>query len=80
MRHHVLRPLGGVPERCERGLGGLAVALLAEPLDALAALRDAAEGSENVMPYIVDAVKAYATTGEICDAMRDAFGEHRGGI
>ena len=47
---------------------------------ALAALRDAAEGSENVMPHIVDAVKAYATTGEICDAMRDAFGEHRGGI
>jgi len=47
---------------------------------ALAALRDAAEGSENVMPHIVDAVKAYATTGEICDAMRDAFGEHRGGV
>ena len=47
---------------------------------ALAALRDAAEGSENVMPYIVDAVKAYATTGEICDAMRDVFGEHRGGV
>jgi methylmalonyl-CoA mutase N-terminal domain/subunit len=46
----------------------------------LAALRDAAEGSENVMPHIVDAVKAYATTGEICDAMRDAFGEHRGGV
>ena len=48
--------------------------------DPSAALRDAAEGSENVMPHIVDAVKAYATTGEICDAMRDAFGEHRGGI
>ena len=46
--------------------------------DALAALKDAAEGDENVMPYIVDAVKAYATTGEICNAMRDVFGEHRG--
>ena len=47
---------------------------------ALAALREAAEGEENVMPHIVDAVKAYATTGEICDAMRDVFGEYRGGV
>jgi len=46
--------------------------------DALAALKDAAEGEENVMPYIVDAVKEYATTGEICNAMRDVFGEYRG--
>ena len=46
--------------------------------DALAALKDAAEGDENVMPYIVGAVKAYATTGEICNAMRDVFGEYRG--
>ncbi|MWG35641.1 acyl-CoA mutase large subunit family protein [Halomarina oriensis] len=43
----------------------------------LDALRGACEDGENVMPYIVDAVKAYATTGEICDAMRDVFGEHR---
>jgi len=47
--------------------------------DALAALRDAAAGADNVMPYIVDAVKAYATTGEICDAMRDVFGEYEPG-
>ena len=46
---------------------------------ALAELRDAAEGDENLMPYIVDAVKVYATTGEICDAMRDVFGEHQPG-
>jgi len=45
---------------------------------ALAALRDAAEGERNVMPYIVDAVKAYATTGEVSDAMRDVFGEYQG--
>jgi methylmalonyl-CoA mutase N-terminal domain/subunit len=45
--------------------------------DALAELRDAAEGERNVMPPIVNAVKTYATTGEICDAMRDVFGEHR---
>ena len=48
--------------------------------EALADLRAAARGDENVMPYIVDAVKAYATTGEICDAMRDVFGEYRVGI
>jgi methylmalonyl-CoA mutase N-terminal domain/subunit len=46
---------------------------------ALQAVRDAARGDENLMPYLVDAVKAYATTGEICDAMRDVFGEYRGG-
>jgi methylmalonyl-CoA mutase N-terminal domain/subunit len=46
----------------------------------LDALREAAEGEENVMPYIVDAVKVYATTGEVCDAMRDVFGEYNPGI
>jgi methylmalonyl-CoA mutase N-terminal domain/subunit len=46
---------------------------------ALAALREAAAGEANLMPYIVDAVKAYATTGEVCDAMRDVFGEYEPG-
>ncbi|WP_227375625.1 acyl-CoA mutase large subunit family protein [Haladaptatus halobius] len=45
----------------------------------LAALRDAAEGSDNLLPYIVDAVKAYATVGEICDVLRDVFGEYQPG-
>jgi methylmalonyl-CoA mutase N-terminal domain/subunit len=40
----------------------------------LAALRKAAEGKENLMPFIYDAVKAYATLGEVCDAMRAVFG------
>ncbi len=40
----------------------------------LAALRKAAAGAENTMPHIYDAVKAYATLGEICDALRDVFG------
>jgi len=31
---------------------------------------------ENLMPAIVDAVKAYATLGEICDVLRDVFGEY----
>lgn len=39
-------------------------------------LRKAAEGSENTMPYILDAVRAYATLGEICDALRDVFGTY----
>jgi methylmalonyl-CoA mutase N-terminal domain/subunit len=40
----------------------------------LRALRQAALGQDNLMPYIFDAVKAYATLGEICDALRDVFG------
>ncbi|HXW57435.1 MAG TPA: methylmalonyl-CoA mutase family protein [Candidatus Cybelea sp.] len=40
----------------------------------LAALARAATGSENLMPYLYDAVKAYATLGEICDALRSVFG------
>jgi methylmalonyl-CoA mutase, N-terminal domain len=42
----------------------------------LGALRKAAQGTENLMPHIFDAVKAYATLGEICDAMRDVFGTY----
>jgi methylmalonyl-CoA mutase N-terminal domain/subunit len=40
----------------------------------LDALRKAAAGTANLMPHIYDAVKAYATLGEICDAMREVFG------
>ena len=46
---------------------------------ALVTLREATEGDENVMPYIVGAVKAYATVGEICDVLRDVFGEYEPG-
>ena len=42
----------------------------------LNALRRAAEGSENLMPFIYDAVKAYATLGEVCEAMRAVFGAY----
>ncbi len=40
----------------------------------LSALRTAAKGTENLMPFIFDAVKAYCTLGEICDTMREVFG------
>src|SRR5712671_7717554 len=42
----------------------------------LSALRKAAQGTENLMPYLFDAVKSYATLGEICDAMREVFGTY----
>jgi methylmalonyl-CoA mutase N-terminal domain/subunit len=42
----------------------------------LNALRRAAEGSENLMPLIYAAVKAYATLGEVCEAMRTVFGAY----
>jgi methylmalonyl-CoA mutase N-terminal domain/subunit len=42
----------------------------------LNSLRTAAEGKDNLMPFIYDAVKSYATLGEICDAMRDVFGTY----
>ncbi|MBK5252549.1 MAG: methylmalonyl-CoA mutase family protein [Peptostreptococcaceae bacterium] len=40
-------------------------------------LRKACECDDNVMPLILDAVKAYATLGEICLVMRDVFGEYQ---
>ena len=40
-------------------------------------LDDAARGDENLMPFLIEAVKAYATVGEIADHLRDAWGVHR---
>jgi methylmalonyl-CoA mutase N-terminal domain/subunit len=40
-------------------------------------LKQAAQTSENLMPHILEAVKAYATVGEICDTLRDVFGEYQ---
>lgn len=44
---------------------------------ALASLKEAARGTDNLMPYVQDAVRSYATIGEICDAMRTVFGEYK---
>jgi methylmalonyl-CoA mutase N-terminal domain/subunit len=44
---------------------------------ALAAVEDAARNGANVMPALIEAVKADATLGEISDRLRAAFGEHR---
>jgi methylmalonyl-CoA mutase N-terminal domain/subunit len=40
-------------------------------------LHYAAEKDENLMPIIIDAVKAYATIGEICDVLREIYGEFK---
>jgi methylmalonyl-CoA mutase N-terminal domain/subunit len=44
---------------------------------ALARLEDAARGTDNLLPPIIEAVDAYATVGEISDRLRTAFGVHR---
>ena len=44
---------------------------------ALGVLRSAAEGEANLMPPILDAVRAYAGVGEICNTLREVFGEYR---
>ncbi len=43
----------------------------------LDALKKASAGNDNLMPYILDAVKVYASIGEICNAMRQVFGEYK---
>lgn len=40
-------------------------------------LRGAAQGNDNLMPFILDCVKSYATIGEICGVLRQVFGEYR---
>ena len=48
---------------------------LPEALDKLR--RAAADGTENLMPPILDAVKQYATVGEICCVLREVYGEYK---
>jgi methylmalonyl-CoA mutase N-terminal domain/subunit len=43
----------------------------------LTALKSAAEGDANLMPFILDAVGVYASIGEICDTLRGVYGEYR---
>jgi len=44
--------------------------------EALAGLRQACRGSENVMPHLIEASRAYATEQEMCDVYREVFGEY----
>jgi methylmalonyl-CoA mutase N-terminal domain/subunit len=43
---------------------------------ALDALQEGARGSANTMPLLIEAVRAYATVGEMCDALRHVWGEY----
>lgn len=43
----------------------------------LKSLSEAAKSDSNLIPYILDAVKSYASVGEICNAMRKVFGEYK---
>jgi methylmalonyl-CoA mutase N-terminal domain/subunit len=45
--------------------------------DALSGLKKAAQGTDNVVPPILEAVKVYATLGEISDTLREVFGEYK---
>jgi methylmalonyl-CoA mutase N-terminal domain/subunit len=43
-------------------------------------LRVAAQGEDNLMPYFIEAVKTYATLGEICGVLREEFGEFKASV
>ena len=45
--------------------------------ETLQSLKAACQSEENLMPYILEAVRAYATLGEISKVMRDVFGEYK---
>jgi methylmalonyl-CoA mutase N-terminal domain/subunit len=45
--------------------------------NALKKLREASHTDENLLPYILEAVRAYATVGEICDVFREEFGTYQ---
>ena len=64
----------------ERQLARLAELKKARDNDAvqrrLEGLRQTARGRGNTMPAIIDCVRAYATVGEMCDALREVWGEY----
>ncbi|BBB32722.1 methylmalonyl-CoA mutase, N-terminal domain [Thermotomaculum hydrothermale] len=45
--------------------------------DRLTSLKKAASGRDNLMPYILDCVRAYCTLGEMADTLREVFGEYQ---
>ena len=48
--------------------------------EALASVREAAASQQNVLPPVIEAVKAYGTVQEICDVFREEFGEYQPGV
>jgi len=45
--------------------------------ESLQYIREVAKGVENLVPPILEAIRAYATVGEICDTLRDVYGEYQ---
>ena len=64
----------GLPAVLERVRAERDAAAWSATLDRLEA---GARGTDNLLPLMIDAVKAYATVGEISDRLRSAFGVHR---
>ena len=76
------RPIFRVDPEVERAQVERLRAVKAERDDAavqpaLAALREAARGDDNLVPPILEAVRAFATVGEMCDVLREVFGDYR---
>jgi methylmalonyl-CoA mutase N-terminal domain/subunit len=76
LRPHELDP-GIVEQQVERVAALRAGRDGARVERALARLREVCDGEENVVPAVLECVKAYATTGEIAGVWRAAFGEYR---
>lgn len=51
-----------------------------EVQEKLQLLKEIASSEQNIMPYILDCVRSYATLGEICDQLRAVFGEYKESI
>ncbi|HOO56228.1 MAG TPA: methylmalonyl-CoA mutase family protein [bacterium] len=65
-------------EKCKQGLKKLRESRDSERVAAsLSSLGEAAAGKENLMPFFIDAVKSYATIGEITGTLKKVFGEFR---
>ncbi|MFX1259951.1 MAG: methylmalonyl-CoA mutase family protein, partial [Promethearchaeota archaeon] len=45
--------------------------------NSLLKLKEAAKGTENLMPYIIDAVREYASIGEIINVLKEVFGTYQ---
>ena len=46
--------------------------------EALKKVREAAKGNQNIVPVMIEAVKTYASIGEICGVLREVFGKYEG--
>jgi len=61
-------------QQVRRGLDALKRAAAQEPV--VSVTTDGRVSDANTMPYIIDCVRAYATVGEICDALREVYGTY----